>query len=92
MIKQSSVEIKKDNYRPKSALSHGLVSVGENKRHSNLCNNLTGCNRDDQYLLSSRIVGKGQPGMGPHETQVILILVNPHLEGPQFPALKMEKQ
>lgn len=87
MIKQSSVEIKKDNYKPKSALSHGLVSVGENKRHSNLCNNLTSCNRDDQYLLSSRIVGKGQPGMRPK-----LYLVNPHLEGPQFPALKMEKQ
>ena len=71
MIKQSSVEIKKNNYRPKSALSHGLVSVGGNKRHSNLCNNLTSCNRDDQYVLSSRFVGKGQPGTGPDETQVI---------------------
>ena len=71
MIKQPSVEIKKDNYRPKSALSHRLVSVGGNKRHSNLCNNLTSCNRDDQYILSSRFVGKGQPGTGPDETQVI---------------------
>ena len=59
-------------------------------KDTNLCNNLTSCNRDDQYLLSSRIVGKGS--LAWDQMRPELYLVNPHLEGPQLPALKMEKQ